>query len=175
MKNPPHSILDASPASLRGLLDDASTEEQLWSEDDLQDIFAHQWSAPLALDLGGMADAFAARVEILASSKQLLLRSFGDLLNHERPPLPLLKLTKEFAKRCLNSPHATIPHDVARVLYFASIASALSRCRRRISTLSDARITEGFRWALAREWLAPEARAVLRSGLEALGHEETPS
>ncbi|MBT3295413.1 MAG: hypothetical protein HN383_09095 [Verrucomicrobia bacterium] len=169
MNDPQHSILDTPPAGIRSLLDDAAAEDRLWSPNDLQDVFAHQWSAPLALDLGGLDDAFASRVEMLASSKHLLLRSFGDLLTHDRPPLPLLKLAKEFAKRCLNSPHSVIPHDVARVLYFASIAAALSGCQRRISTLDDERLAAGLRWAMAREWLAPEARDVLRSGLEALG------
>ncbi|MBL7076097.1 MAG: hypothetical protein ISS31_01370 [Kiritimatiellae bacterium] len=175
MNRPQPSILDAPPAGIRSLLNDTAAEDQLWSDSDLQDVFAHQWKAPLAMDLGGLDDAFAQRVEMLASSKNLLLRSFGDLLTHERPPLPLLKLTKEFAKRCLNSPHSVVPHDVARVLYFASIAVALGRCRRRISTLSDDSIVDGIRWALSREWLAPEACDVLRSGLEALGREEEPS
>ena len=173
MSDTQHSILDSSPGRLRGLLDDTSAEDRLWSADDLQDIFVHQWSAPLALDLGGLDDAHATQVETLATSKQLLLRSFGDLLKHERPPLALLELSKEFAKRCLNSPHSTIPHDVARVLYFASIAAALSRCGRRISELSDARIISGISWALSREWLAEEARDVLSSGLEALRDPES--
>ncbi|NQU39442.1 MAG: hypothetical protein HQ523_05770 [Lentisphaerae bacterium] len=168
MSHPPHSILDAAPTRVRELLDCAAAETLLWSTDDLRDVFDHQWATPLAMDLGGLGQAMAEQVETLAVSKQLLLRSFGDLLEHERPPLALLQLSKEFAKRCLHSPHSTIPHDVARVLYFTTIAAALSRCGQRISSLSDARILEGIAWSLDCDWLAEKARTVLRSGQQTL-------
>ena len=150
------------------LLDQADQESTLWSTDDLQDILSHQWAAPLALDLGGLQETFAERVETLAASKGLLLRSFGDLLEHKRPPLELLELTKEFAKRSIAAPCSSIPHDVARVIYFSSIAAALCHCGRRITTLSDQRITDGISWALSLNWLEDNAREVLSSGLQAL-------
>ncbi len=168
MTDPKHSILNCSASNVKTLLDEAVTEDQLWSADDLQDVCNHQWSAPLAVDLNGMEDLHAERVETLAASKGLLLRSFGDLLAHPHPPLELLILTKEFAKRSLASPHATIPHDVARVLYFTSIAAALSRCQKRITTLGDEQTIAGIRWALSQKWLPPGAREVLSDGLEAL-------
>ncbi|MBL7115040.1 MAG: hypothetical protein ISS35_04675 [Kiritimatiellae bacterium] len=168
MTDPKHSILNCSASNVKTLLNEAVTEDQLWSAEDLQDVCNHQWDAPLAIDLNGLEDTHAERVETLAAAKGLLLRSFGDLLEHPHPPLELLMLAKEFAKRSLSSPHATLPHDVARMLYFASIATALSRCNRRITTLSDDQIAEGIRWALSRDWLLSEARAVLTLGLETL-------
>ena len=175
MKEIPDTILDCPSPGIRALLDETAAEDRLWSSDDLRDVFGHQWSAPLAVDLGGLGDAFAGRVKTLAASKGLLLQSFGDLLAHQRPPLELLVLTKEFAKRCLSSPHSALPHDIARVLYFASIAAALSRCSRRITTLGDQRIEQGIAWALSRTWLAEEARAVLEAGQRALKPERHQS
>lgn len=163
------SIFETPLAGVRGLLAQTADEEQAcWSRDDLAAVFGHQWSAPLAVDLGGLEESLADRVRTLATAKGLLLRSFGDLLRHKDPPLALLELSKEFAKRSLHSPHASIPHDVARVLYFASIAAALSRCERRITTLSDDEITEGISWALSRDWVTAGARDVLSAGLEAV-------
>ncbi len=163
------SIIDASSAGVRGLLEEtAEADRPTWSRDDLAAVFGHQWTAPLAVDLGGLDETLAERVRTLATAKGLVLRSFGDLLHHENPPLALLELSKEFAKRSLYSPYATIPNEVARVLYFASIAAALSHCSRRISTLSDDEIANGIRWALSRDWLTDGAREVLSAGLEAI-------
>jgi len=165
---------DAPASSLRGFLDHTTTEElAAWSEDELHAVFGHQWSAPLAVDLSGLDDVLADRVKTLATAQGLVLRSFRDLLCHAHPPLPLLKLTKEFAKRSLCSPFAAVPDDVARVLYFASIAAALGRCGHKITTLSRAEIVTGIRWCLSRDWIPEDAREVLAAGLEILEQEGT--
>jgi|ETNmetMinimDraft_30_1059905.scaffolds.fasta_scaffold61890_2 hypothetical protein len=168
MKDAGHSLVDASSSDVRSFLEEVKTEDHLWSEADLGDVLSHQWSTPLEVDLSGMDGALSQRVNLLAKSKGLLLRSFGDLMEHPKPPLELLGLTKEFAKRCICSPHSPVPHDVARVLYFASIATALCRCRKRITTLSDGDVMDGISWSLSRDWLPEGARNVLTSGLEAL-------
>ncbi len=163
------SVLDVPVDSVRGFLEEtADADHASWSEDDLKAIFGHQWSTPLSVDLGGLDESQADRVKMLATAKGLVLRSFGDLLRHPNPPVALLKLTKEFAKRSLYSPCPAIPHDVARVLYFTSIAAALDHCKCRISTLSDDDIATGITWALSCEWITDGARRVLRAGLSAI-------
>jgi hypothetical protein len=160
---------DAPDRGVRTLLDRVSREDEVfWSDEDLRAVFGHQWSAPLAVDLAGVDDAYAEQVQSLAVSKGLVLRSFGDLLRHPSPPPALLEMSKEFAKRSLYSPHAAIPQDVARALYFASIAAALGRCGRKITRLSDEEVAGGIRWSLSRDWLGEDARAVLADGLEVL-------
>jgi hypothetical protein len=166
MSDEQKSVLDVPVDSMRGFLEETTdTDQASWSEQDLQAIFGHQWSTPLSVDLGGLDESLAERVKTLATAQGLLLRSFGDLLRHPNPPVALLELSKEFAKRSLYSPCPTIPHDVARVLYFTSIAAALSHCDRKISTLTDAEIATGIRWALSCEWVTDDARTVLESGL----------
>jgi hypothetical protein len=164
-----HSILDVPVDAMRGFMEQTSkTDEVLWSEEDLKSIFGHQWSTPLVVDLGGLDDALADRVSMLSSSQGLLLRSFGDLFRHENPPLPLLELSKDFAKRSLYSPFPSIPHAVARVLYFSSIAAALSHCHSKITTLSSEDIKIGIEWALSCDWVTEEARSVLHAGLDVI-------
>lgn len=168
MKNARHSLTDASSSDMRLFLEEVEAEDHLWSDADLGDVLSHQWTTPLEVDLSGMEGAISERVELLTESKGLLLRSFGDLMEHPNPPLELLELAKEFAKRCICSPHSPIPHDVARVLYFASIATALCRRGKRITTLSDNDVVDGIRWSLSRDWLSAGARNVLTSGRDAL-------
>ena len=165
------SVLDVPVDNMRGFLEEATHEDRAsWSEDDLKSIFGHQWSTPLSVDLGGLDAVLAERVRTLATAQGLLLRSFGDLLRHPNPPLALLELTKEFAKRSLYSPCPAIPHDVARALYFTSIAAALSHCERRITTLNDDDIAAGISWALSCDWVTDDARTVLLAGIAEVQH-----
>ncbi len=176
MDDEQRSVLDVPMDAMRGFMEQtAEPDAPSWSEGDLKAIFGHQWSTPLAVDLSGLDATLADRVALLASSHGLVLNSFGDLLGHPNPPLALLELTKEFAKRSLYSPCPSIPHDVARVLYFTSIAAALGHCQRKITTLDNAEVATGIKWALACDWLTDDAKAVLESGLEALRNEKATS
>jgi hypothetical protein len=173
MGNEQKSVLDVPMDAMRGFIEQtAKPDEPSWSDGDLKAIFGHQWSTPLAVDLSGLDATLADRVGMLASSHGLVLSSFGDLLRHPNPPLALLELSKEFAKRSLYSPFPSIPHDIARVLYFTSIAAAMSHCQRKITTLDNAEVATGIKWSLACEWLTDDAKAVLESGLEAMQDEK---
>lgn len=172
MGNEQHSILDVPIDAMRGFIEQTTqADAPSWSEADLKAIFGHQWSTPLSVDLGGLDASLAERVSMLASAQGLVLNSFGDLLRHPNPPLTLLELSKEFAKRSLYSPFPSIPHDVARVLYFSSIAAALSHCGKKISTLSNEDIATGIEWALTCDWVTEDAQTVLHAGLAALQSE----
>jgi hypothetical protein len=78
----------------------------------------------------------------------------------------LLKITKDFAKACRLSPHSPLPREVASVLYFACIAAAMVRCRRRISGLTNDALTDGLHWVLARPWLDAPTRALVEESLQ---------
>lgn len=73
----------------------------------------------------------------------------------------MLTLAKEFAKTHIHSEHAAIPHDVAVVLYFSTIAAALCHAGVRITTLDDSKLADGLKWCLARDWLEPSIRQLL--------------
>jgi len=146
------------PASLASLLQVG----RVWDSQELAVILSHQLDSPVGFDLEGLpAERQTPQLRTLAAANGLLLKSLADLLLHSRPPLDLLVLAKEFAKNCRTHPHSPLPADVAQVLYLASIAAALAKCRQRISQLSDAALREGFRWALGQPWVDPRLRDLL--------------
>jgi hypothetical protein len=61
---------------------------------------------------------------------------------------------------------------VATVVYLASIAAAEVRCRVRISSMDNASLAAGVRWALALDWLPESLRNLFR---DALPRFETPA
>ncbi len=152
------TLLDLSPDNV----------DRLWRDEELGAILKHQMSAPLQVDLINLERGLAVKVRNLAESQGLTLKSFGDLLAHPNPPVELLKVTKDFAKACRLSPHGPLPRDIASVLYFASIAAAMVRCRRRITGLSDADLADGLRWTLARPWLDAPTHALIEECLSLL-------
>jgi hypothetical protein len=163
------SIYDTDQHQLATLLDLRGDDaDRLWRDEELGAILRHQMSAPLQVDLINLERGLAVKVRNLAESQGLTLKSFGDLLAHPNPPVELLKVTKDFAKACRLSPHGPLPREIASVLYFASIAAAMVRCRRRITGLSDADLADGLRWTLARPWLDAPTHALIEECLSLL-------
>mgnify|MGYP000157574450 CR=1 FL=1 len=135
----------------RMALDDPAvgSADRLFDEAALAACLQRQLDRPLMEDLG--AGAFASGLTPWRGA------TFANLLHHPEPPLPLLELTRQFAKTC-RPPHSQVPIPVGMVLYFAAIATALLRCGRRITRLDDQGIRRGLKWALAQRWLDPALR-----------------
>lgn len=157
--------------SLYILLEDMEFGEPRWTGEDLQAIWGHQLQSPLTIDLGGMRGKDANQIERMAHARGLTLTSFADLLFHPHPPVDLLDLTKEFAKRNLVSPENRLPAGITRVLYFGSIAIAKARCGTSITRLSDDEMMDGLEWCLAQTWLDPEVKNLLSSTLGSYSRE----
>lgn len=168
MERTEQALLDSDPHALAALLDAGSDDDRIWNPAELEAILKHQLSAPIQVDLVSLERHLAARLRLAASSHGLLLKSFGDLLHHPNPPLELLKLTKNFAKACRISRQGPLPREIATVLYFASIVTALVRCRRRITRLENADIQHGVEQCLAQTWLDAGTRQLFEEGLRAL-------
>lgn len=168
------SIFEADGSRLASLLDVAldSQSQRLWQDDELGSILRHQLSAPMQVDLGCLERGLAPKIRTLTESLGLTLKSFGDLLFHPRPPLELLKVVKDFAKMCRVSPCSPLPHEIASVLYFACIASALLRCHSRITGLPDNALLDGFRWVQSRPWLDGQTRALIEQGMMSLNPDD---
>ena len=160
------AVLNADRTPLASLFDLAPDDEHLWRDEELGAILRHQLTAPLQVDLINLERGLSVKVRNLAEAQGLTLKSFGDLLAHPHPPVELLKITKDFAKACRLSPHSPVPHEIASVLYFASIAAALVRCRRRITGLTNDALEDGFHWILARPWLDVPTRALIEESLK---------
>jgi hypothetical protein len=168
MTKQPKTAFDTDRQQLATLLDLAPDAERLWRDEELGAILRHQLTAPMQVDLINLERGLAVKVRNLAEAQGLTLKSFGDLLAHPNPPVELLQITKDFAKACRLSPHSSLPREIASVLYFASIAAALVRCRRRITGLPNDALADGLNWVLARPWLDAPTRNLIEESLQLL-------
>lgn len=142
--------------------------KRIWRPEELGAVLSHQLSAPVEFDLGRLDARLANRLRLAGAAKGLLLRSFNDLFQHQCPPLELLLLVKDFAKRHIAHPASPLPPEISRVLYFVSISAALARCGRRITRLDDARLRRGIEWAMAQPWVDDRTKGLLSQGLDAM-------
>ena len=138
--------------------------ERYWRPDELGAILRHQLSAPIRFDMRALGGV-GRQIESLAEARGLVLKSFADLLNHPNPPLELLDMTRQFARRHLGGAESIIPREVAIVLYYASIVAARLRCGAHISKLEDGELLRGVTATLAHPWLDERTRTLLEQGL----------
>jgi hypothetical protein len=176
------SEFDSSAALFKGRAQElaalmASGDERgpLWRADELAAMFQHQMSAPMLMDLGSFDSRTASQLKTLSGAQGLLLSSFADLLNHRAPPIQLLQLVKDFAKANMDHPESGLPREIASVLYYASIASALIHLDARISQLPNADLQRGLGWMLEQSWLDEKTRGLLAEAVKKLsGDKEAP-
>jgi hypothetical protein len=166
----------SGPGPLAELLAAGEPPAGLWRPEEMAAIFRHQMAAVLLVDLGGVAPP----VEDLPpeggvpAAQGAPCRSFADLLRHPSPPLGLLELVKDFAKANADHPENGLPKEIAAVLYYGCIAAALVRLMARISTLSDAELGRGLRWAVEQPWVDEETKQLLARALAGMTRAEAP-
>ena len=162
-----------APKSLARLMGLGAGEQRGgWAPHELADVLRHQLRAPLLFDQGAMAAMAAAAAGGGApAAGEAPPGSFEDLFRHPRPPLPLLRLTKDFAKAADRPSDGPIPAEVATVLYYAAIVAALLRHGERISQLRDDELSAGVTWALEQPWLDGALRTLF---VEARGRLDVP-
>ena len=117
-----------------------------WPPDDSAAALRHQLDAELLPDLSVTHAMSPQEIEAYLKSYEGPTR-FGAQLTAANPSLFLLKAIKHFAKQVCQDPTNPLSHDSALVLYFGSIAAALTHCRTRISEMSDTEMRQGFDWA----------------------------
>ena len=158
----------SDPALLAKLMETDASTGPGWEPGDFGAMLRHQLTAPVPFELGVQAPAVAARLKARAEAQGLLLKNLDDLFHHPNPPIELLEMTKDFAKAISAHPNASIPPEVAAVLYYASIVVAELRCGRRITMLSDALLIDGLKFVLSNDWLDERTRAILQEGVDFL-------
>jgi len=166
MSDTPSAVNVPSPHASLFNLDDSA--EQLWTEADFGAILRHQLGTPIQVELGSLTAPAAAKVRLACDSHQLLLKSISDVIAHPNPPAELLELLKDFAKTMLEHPDSAIPRPVAAVLYWLAIATGLVRLHKRLTSLSDENLSEGIEWAMARSWVQPEFKVILKQANQLL-------
>ena len=165
-------IFDSRAMSLAQILSWVDAEEELWAPGELEAIFKHQLSAPLASDLGELGPEQARHLERLCSASSPPIQSFRDLLLHPCPPVELLRMTKDFAKRCRNHPDCRLPDEIATMLYILSIVVALTKGGHRMTRLDGRGLRHTVDWALSQPWVDASMRELLKAGCLAIDREE---
>jgi hypothetical protein len=164
--DPLSHIESASPGKLAGVMGLGESPARAWRPEELAAVFKHQMAAPICVDLAGLGSGTAARVRTLTDATGLLLKSFEDLFLHPNPPLELLVLVKEFGKRNRAGAGSVIPHELATMLYYLSIAAAMVRWGERISSLSAEEVGRGLEWCCGQAWIDSRSRELLRAARE---------
>lgn len=139
-----------------------------WRPEELAAVLQYHLRAPLEFDLGAFRPSQASQLRDLAAAQGLLLKSLDDLLQHPLPPIELLREVKDFAKSCIHAVDAPMPKEVARVLYYLSIGSAMIRLNQRITNLNDAELVEGFDCVLGYPWIEAWTRSLLAQARKCL-------
>jgi hypothetical protein len=160
------AVFKSRAKKLASLLAAGEEGHYLWRPEELAAIFRHQMAAPIMVDLGTFDASSAERLQREGAQRGLLLKSFSDLFLHPTPPLELLTLIKDFAKANRDHPGSALPPEIAAALYYVSLAAALVRLDRRISSLSDADLRRGLQLTLQQGWLDLPTRELLARALE---------
>jgi len=157
------SVYKADTAKLAQLIASVNSKEGCWGPEELGDVLRHQLAAPLEV---GEASTVAEAVSLSPEDERALreIKNLGDLFAHPQPPLALLKLAKDFAKSNHECPNSPLPREVASVIYFGAIVTALLRCGKRITSLDDISLMAGFDWAAGQEWIGAQMRELFLAG-----------
>ncbi len=159
-------VFNSEPERLAEFFKLGARPQRLWRSDELDAILRHQLAAPVFFDLEAFEPEKAAQLRAALAGEGTTgpIQSFSDLLHLWHPPLELLRLTKDFAKSHLGHLDATLPREVATVLYYASILVARMRCAEFLTRLNEEALLKGVRWVLDQPWLDPETRALFQEG-----------
>jgi hypothetical protein len=152
-------VTTAAPQVLADLMNiEGNPRHGDWRSEELGEVLRHQLEAPLVFDLGSFAAGESGRTTLPHDMATGEVSNFGALFLHPNPPLPLLQLTKRFAKTSDRREANPLPAEVAMVLYYAAIVAARLRHDARISRMSEQTLAEGTAWVLLQEWVTPPLR-----------------
>lgn len=152
------------PKSLSELIDLVVDPRRIWRPEELGPILRTQLATPLNAELSrpGESDSSSADASPDRMATGASEMTFGELLHGPRPAIEALERVKAFAKTSRHDRHSHLPTEVSAVLYSASIAAALVRCGRRISSMVDQEVLKSFEWALSQPWVDTQTRSLLR-------------
>jgi hypothetical protein len=138
-----------------------------WEPNELRSVFQHQWSARIELKPSGGMSECADKFERFEVSNDFWPSSYRDLFQHPHPPLPLLRLTKDFAKENYWQAGSLLPREIALALYCCSIFAAQSRLGQNISSLSDSALLSARNWLVAQEFVDESTKDLARDSISA--------
>lgn len=155
---------DSEPERLARLMALDEDGRPDWSDAELSAMMQHQLAAGLRSDF----EQTGTRLPPDAGTGRAPIETFGDLLLHPSPPLPLLEAAKHFAKAARARPEGPLPVPIAAVLYHAVILVARLRHQDRITSMPEAQIRDSIRWCLEQPWLDDALRRIFLEGQQRL-------
>ena len=164
-----HTLDNATAVKLASLLELSSSDDPVWSVEDLAALLRIQLSTPLVEDLRTIENIDRSGLEDLVGETPSLPHTFRDLLlEHPAPPAKLLGLVKEYAKGSRHDPDPPVPEPIALVLYYAALAAAELRCYDCQTTLTPEEIRQGLRKTLALPWIDSALHNLFQRALDHL-------
>src|SRR5437016_5071845 len=159
--DPTQTIFLSGPAGLARILAQDQPEAALWGPEEMRAMWLHQLRAPLEADLAAIRSPGSSPPSSTSETLAFKDKSFNDLLLDPNPPLALLKLTKDFAKQTIKDTEDPHLKEIAAVLYYCSYAASMTRCGKRLGGMRSHELKGGFEWAVGREWLDQQTRAMI--------------
>lgn len=158
-------------SGLAGLLALGLNAPEQWTSDELEAALDDEISSPMEFNLVSFKPAEAGALRARVQARGLLLKSLRELLLHAKPPLELLVMAKDYFKANVAKPQPGLPEEVARALYYLTIAAAWSRYHQRITSLADSNILTALGWVARQVWVDKELRALATSAAAQLRQE----
>jgi hypothetical protein len=160
------TIFFSRPERLARILTVDDTAANLWTPEEMQAMWRHQYSAPIDVDLDSVVSVQATQLRKCPSIAEFRSKTFAEVLTHVSPPIELLKLIKEFAKQTLQNAEERQLKSIASALYYASYAAGLMRHRQQIGSMSFDELRPGFDWMLDQPWMDPQTRKLVSEARE---------
>ncbi|MDA1272560.1 MAG: hypothetical protein O2960_00705 [Verrucomicrobia bacterium] len=151
------------PNGLANLIDLNPEPRALWNAEELGAILEHQLATTVLPNLSIISPKLT---DVSPRTFQSANLTFGQALTASNPPIELLKLIKDFSKVHWHSKNSGLPKEVAMVLYYAAIASALYHGNGLITKLSLDSLKSGMQWVLDQNWVDDAIKAAVRNALD---------
>jgi hypothetical protein len=151
---------DGQPSGLGELLALGLRVQEFCTPEELEAALAEQISVPVDFDLAALKSAEAKGLRARSDTHGLLLKNLRELFHHPNPPIELLVMAKDFFKANCTRPHPGMPAEVARALYYLTVAVAWLRHHTRISTMSDAQVVSALDWVAQQRWICDDLHSL---------------
>jgi hypothetical protein len=169
-RDPAERLLHGDSLGLSGMFD-PEPPGAAWGSNELGAVLHHQLTGPLALSLASLADhSGPPGVRPAGEAPDIVTldpqpQNLSDLLRHPSPPPELLARIARLCKCARRAADPPLPPAVSAVLYFTSIATALLRCDRKVTKLSNDALRDGLAWVVGRTWVDDATRSLCADAL----------
>ncbi len=171
----PVDLEDAEARQLAPFMVLGSDNDSLWNADELAAIFRHQLASRIQFPFVDLGDQSAESIQAICSAADPEIETFSDLFVHPKPPLEVLRMTKDYAKACRAKGESPIPAEVATMLYVLSILVARTTWGQRITELNDQELRRIADWAVRQSWIGVPIRRLLDAAQQVFGTREPTS